>query len=217
MRPAPPVANSVALAWRMRDLAGLHLQRRDAEHRAVLRVADQVERHPLDEELGVGAHVLLVQRVQHGVAGAVGRRAGAHRHLGAAVVLRVAAEGPLVDLAVLQPVEGHAHVLELDHDFVGAPAHVFDRVLVAEVVGALDRVVHVPVPVVLGRVGERRGDAALRGHRVRARREHLGEHRHLEVGAREFQRRAHARAAGAHDDRIEPAYRTVPSVYLQRI
>ena len=63
------------------DLAGLHLQRGDAEHRAVLRVADEVQRHPLDEELRVRAHVLLVQRVQHGVAGAVGRGAGAHRHL----------------------------------------------------------------------------------------------------------------------------------------
>ena len=37
MRPAPPVANSVAFAWRMQHLAGLHLERRDAEHRAVLR------------------------------------------------------------------------------------------------------------------------------------------------------------------------------------
>ena len=80
----PGAAGGQQGRFRLEDaqLAGLHLQRHDADARAVLRIADQVERHPLDEELGVGAHVLLVERVQHGVAGAVGGGAGAHRHLG---------------------------------------------------------------------------------------------------------------------------------------
>ena len=189
------------------ELAALHLEGRDADDGAVLRVAHQVECHPFDEELRVGAHVLLVQRVQHRVPGAIGRRAGAHRHLRAAVVLRVAAERALIDLAVLEAVEGHAHVLELDHHLDGAAAHVFDRVLVAEVVGALDRVVHVPVPVVLGRIGERRGDSALCCHGVRARREDLREHRDLELLARELQRGAHARASRSDHDRVEFADR----------
>ena len=74
-----------------------HLERGHAQHVAV-GVADEVQRHPLDEEL-VRAHVLLVQRVQHRVAGAVGGGAGAlHRLL--AVVGGVAAEGALVDRAV---------------------------------------------------------------------------------------------------------------------
>ena len=119
----------------------------------------------------------------------------------------MAAEGTLVDLAVLQAVERHAHVLELDDHLDRAPAHVLDRVLVAEVVGALDRVVHVPVPVVLGRVGERRGDAALRGDGVRAGRKHLREHRDPQVGARELERRAHAGAARADHDGVEFADR----------
>jgi hypothetical protein len=54
MRPAPPVAKMVALAWKIDDLAGFHFHRGDAEHVA-LGVADQVERHPFDEELGVRA------------------------------------------------------------------------------------------------------------------------------------------------------------------
>jgi hypothetical protein len=58
------------------QVAGFHLQRGHADHVAV-GVADQVQRHPLDEEAGLGLDVLLVQRVQHGVAGAVGRGAGA--------------------------------------------------------------------------------------------------------------------------------------------
>jgi hypothetical protein len=61
----------------------------------------------------------------------------------------VAAEGTLVDLAVVGAVEGHAVVLELDDDLVGLAAHELDGVLVAEPVGPLDGVVHVPVPVVL--------------------------------------------------------------------
>ena len=45
-----------------------------------LGVADQVERHPFDEELRVRADVALIERVQHRMAGAVGRRARAlHR------------------------------------------------------------------------------------------------------------------------------------------
>ena len=62
-------------------------------------------------------------------------------------------------------------MLELVDDLRRHLAHVLDRVLVAEPVRALDRVVHVPEPVVLGHVAERGADAALRRDRVRARRE----------------------------------------------
>ena len=110
----------------------------------------------------------------------------------------------------------YAHVLELDHHLGGATAHVFDRVLVAQVVGALDGIVHVPVPVVLGRVAERRGDAALRCDSVRARRKDLAQHRDPQPGARELERGAQARAPGAHDDRIESSD-LQPHAHLQRI
>ncbi len=72
------------------QVAGFHLDRRHAQHVAI-GVANQVQRHPLDEEAGLGLDVLLVQRVQHRVAGAVGRRAGALHRL-FAVVGGVAAE-----------------------------------------------------------------------------------------------------------------------------
>jgi hypothetical protein len=167
-------------------------------------VADQVERHPFDEELGVGAHVALVQRMQHGVAGAVGRRAGAaHRLL--AEIRHVAAEGALVDLAGIGAIEGHAVVLELDDDFVGLAAHELDGVLVAQPVRPLDGVVHVPVPVVLLGVAERGGHAALRGDGMRAGRENLGDDGRLEAGLGQLQRGAQAGAAGADDDRIKGA------------
>jgi hypothetical protein len=149
-------------------------------------------------------HVLLVQRVQHGVAGAVGRGAGALHRL-FAVVGGVAAERALVDGAVGVAVERHAHVLQVVDDLGGFTAHELDGVLVAQPVGALDGVVEVVVPVVLVHVAERGADAALGSHGVRTGGEHLGEHGHVEAGARELQRGAHAGAAGADDDDVELA------------
>src|SRR5947207_1305894 len=74
-------------------------------------VHDQVEREILDEELGVVAERLLVERMQDGVAGAVGGGAGA---LGDALAVlgRHAAERTLIDLALGRAAERHAEMLE---------------------------------------------------------------------------------------------------------
>ncbi|MNV01825.1 hypothetical protein D3C71_920430 [compost metagenome] len=185
------------------QVAGFHFEGRDADHVAFV-VADEVQRHPFDEELGAGFDVLLVERVQHRVAGAVGRGAGALHGL-LAVVGGVAAERTLVDRAVGVAVERHAEVFELVHDLRGFTAHELDRVLVAEPVGTLDRVVEVVVPVVLAHVAERGAHAALGSDGVRTGREHLGEHGHVEAGTGELQRGAHAGAAGTDDDDVELA------------
>ena len=79
-------------------------------------VHDQVDGEILDEEFRGVAQRLAVQRVQHGVAGAVGGGAGALR-LALAVVHRHAAERPLVDPAVLGARERHAPMLELVDGF----------------------------------------------------------------------------------------------------
>ena len=92
-------------------------------------------------------------------------------------------------------------------------AQIFDRVLVAEPVGALDRVVHVPAPVVLAHVAECGRDAALRRHGMRARREHFGDAGGAQSRFAAADHRAQARAAGADDhdvvdvilDRVGPA------------
>ena len=70
------------------------------------------------------------------------------RRVAFAVFHHVAAERPLVDLPVFGARERHAEMLELDDRRDRVAAHVFDRVLVAEPVRPLDRVVHVPAPVV---------------------------------------------------------------------
>ena len=90
-----------------------------------------------------------------------------------AVFLHVAAERPLIDLPDLGARERHAEMLELDDRRDRLAAHVFDRVLVAEPVRPLDRVVHVPAPVVVAHIAERGGDAALRRDGMAAGREHL--------------------------------------------
>ena len=171
-------------------------------------VHQQVHGEELVEEMRARFQVLLVQRMQHGMAGAVGRGTGALR-LRAAEVQALAAEGALVDAAVFQARERHAVMLELDHQLRRRAAHVFDRVLVAEIVAALDGVVHVPVPVVRRDVAERGVDAALRRHGVRARGEDLGHDRDMRLALRQLQRRAQPAAPGADDQAVETPARDI--------
>ena len=152
------------------DRAVVELERDHAAAAAFL-VHDQIDGEEFDEEFGGVAQRLPVHRMQHGMAGAVGGGAGALR--GALAVMGGhAAERALIDLAVVLPArERQAPMFELVDRLGRAAAHVFDGVLVAEPVGALDGVVHVPAPVVLAHIAERGGDAALRRDRVRAGRE----------------------------------------------
>ena len=104
---------------------------RDDAAAAALVVHDQVDGEILDEELGGVAQRLPVHGVQHGVAGAVGGRAGALRDA-LAVVRGHAAERTLIDLAVLAARERQAPVLEFVDRLGRVAAEILDRVLVAE-------------------------------------------------------------------------------------
>ena len=181
--------------------AGLDLDGHGTETVAV-GVHDQVEDKVFIKEMRACLQVLLVQGMQHGVAGTISGGAGARRLL-AAVVLALTAEGALVDASAVQARERHAEMLQLDHQPRGGAAHVFDRVLIAEIIAALDGVVHMPVPVVRRHVGQRRIDAALGGNRMRSGREDFGHHRHVRLGLRQLQRGAQAAATGADNKRIE--------------
>ena len=185
------------------DRAVVEAQRDDAAADAVLH--DQVDREIFDEEVGVVLEALLVERVEHRMAGAVGGGAGALGGRPLAHVLGHPAERALVDLA--------PSAVRLN----GSPAcsssidrrrrladHIFDRVLVAEPVGALDRIVHVPGPVVGPHVAERCGDPALGGDGVAAGREHLGDAGGLAGPARP---RPWSRAAPRRRRRRPPRHR----------
>src|SRR5690606_9960104 len=120
------------------------------------------------------------------------------------VVLGLTTEGALVDAALLGTGERQTHVLQLEYGFRADRTHVFDGVLVADVVGTLDGVIHVPAPVVV-RVsrGDRAGDAALGGYSVRTGREHLGYDGSLVTTLSQLQRRAHTGTTTTNDDGIK--------------
>ena len=137
---------------------------------------------------------LLVEHLDQDVAGDVGGEDGARRAGGAERALR--------EPALVVAREERAPVLELV-DVAGRLAREdLDRVLVAEVVGALDRVEGVRLGAVLGGVAERRVDAALGRAGVAAGRVQLRDH--ADVGARVvgLDGRAHACAAGADDEHV---------------
>lgn len=77
--------------------------------------------------------VLLIQSVQQGVAGTVSRRRGTRR-LFAAEVLRLAAKRALINTAIVKTRERQSHVLQLKNRFRAGLTHVFDGVLVADIV-----------------------------------------------------------------------------------
>ena len=117
-----------------------------------------------------------------------------------AVVAGVAAEPALVDLAVGRPVERQAHVLELDDGLDRLAGEDLGGVLVDQVVAALDRVEHVPLPVVLLEVAEGGADAALGGAGVGAGGIELGQDGGVDALAGQLERGPQAGAAGADDD-----------------
>src|SRR4029077_16537415 len=110
-------------------------------------------------------------------------------------------------------------MLELDDRRHRIAAHIFDGVLVAQPVGPLDGVVHVPAPVVLAHIAERGAEAALRRDSMAAGREDLADASgrescggHAESGAQ-----TGAAAPDNHDivgvmlDRIGGAHASSPS------
>jgi hypothetical protein len=117
-------------------------------------------------------------------------------------VRSVAAETALVDLALGGAVERQAHVLEVDDRVDGLLGEDLCRVLVDEVVAALDGVEGVPLPVVFLDVGQGRSHAALRRTGVRARRVELGDDSCAGVGAG-FDGGPHAGPTCPHDHNVE--------------
>ena len=111
-------------------LASFHFQRGDTQY-ATFNIANQIQCHPLDEELCVGEYIALVERVQHCMAGAVGCAAGTLYRL-FAEIRRMPTKRALVDGAVFIAIKWHAKVFEFNHRFRRCAAHEFNGVLVAQ-------------------------------------------------------------------------------------
>src|SRR5690606_13763896 len=182
--------------------AGFDADGDDANDGTVL-VLHQINRVPLVEERGTGLQVGLIQGVQQRVTGTVGSGTGTGSLSRIVRTLGLTTERTLIDAALFGTGERQPHVFELEHGFRTNGAHVLDSVLVTDVVGTLDGIVHMPAPVIV-RVGrsDGAGDATLSGNGVRTSREHLGDHGSLVTTLSQLQRSTHAGAAATYDDGV---------------
>ena len=176
--------------------------RDDADDSAIL-VLHQIYAIPLIEEGGTRLQIGLVQGVQQGMTGAVSRSTGTSRLAALTIVFGLATEWALVNAALLGTGERQPHMFELEHSFRANRTHVFDSILVADVVGALDGIVHMPAPIVV-RISrsDSTGDTTLRRNGMRTRRENLGYHRCFMATLCQLQRGTHARATTTDNDGV---------------
>ncbi len=181
------------------QFSGRQLDGHDARGPAVHE--QQVEHLELVEEVDLVLQALLVEGLQDHMPGAVGGVAGAVHRL-AGHVVGVPAKGPLRDLPFGRAVEREAHVLELEHGIDGLIAHELDGILIAEIIGALDRIIGVPLRLVFLQVAEGGADAALRGAGVGTRGVELADDSGLGV-AGSVEARHQARASGPDDDNFK--------------
>src|SRR5690606_28010475 len=183
-------------------LAVLDADRNHTNNGAIL-VLHQIDGIPFVKEGGAGLQVGLVQSVQQGVTSTVRSGAGTSSLTTLSVVLGLTTERTLINAALLSTREWQTHVLKFEHSLGTNGAHVFDSVLVADIVGTFDGIVHMPAPVIV-RVSrcDGTGDATLSGNRMRASREHLGHYGSLMTTLSQLQRCAHARATTTDNDGI---------------
>ena len=167
-------------------------QRDDSLAAAV--VLDELPGEVLLVDGDVALDELLVEHLDQDVAGDVGGEHGARRACGA--------ERALCELAVIAPREDRAPVLELVDVARRLAREDLDRVLVADVVGALDGVERVRLDGVLGGVAERCVDAALGRSRMASGRVQLRDHTDVRPCVVRFDGRAHTRAAGSDDQDV---------------
>jgi hypothetical protein len=109
----------------------------------------------------------------------------------------------LINGSRLGAAEWYAEMLEFDDGGNRLAAHIGDGILVAEPVRAPDRIEHMPAPIILLDVSQRRADAALRCDCVAARREHLRHACGIETGGHHAQRRPQPGPAGAEHHDVE--------------
>ena len=161
------------LGLEVHQLTGFDVDGGTANHITVL-IFHQIQRIPFGENGGLVLDVLLIKGVQQGMTGTV-RRRGSTRRLLATEGLGLAAEGTLIHLAVVETRERQTHFFQLEDGLGTGLTHEFNRVLVTDIVGSLDGIVHVPFPVVLVGIAQRYRNAALGGYGMRTGRKNLGQ------------------------------------------
>lgn len=128
----------------------------------------KIEREPLDEELHTGFQTLPIKCMQHRMPRAITCTSSAICLPTLAILQALPTQRSLIYRPLISSRKRHAVVLQLNNRRNRFLSHVVNCVLVAEPVGALDGVVHVPAPVVFCHVAKRSIDAALSRDGVRA-------------------------------------------------
>ena len=135
---------------------------------------DQINSKILNEELSFMLECLLIESVQHGMAGTISRRTGTLCSRACSVLSSHAAERALVNLAFFSTRKRQAVMLQFQNCRRGFFTHEFDGVLVTQPVGTLDGVIHVPAPVILPHIAKRSRNSTLCGNRMATGRKYLG-------------------------------------------
>ncbi len=176
---------------------------RDDAHDGAILILHQIHAIPFIEEGRARLQVGLIQSVQQRMTSTVSGRAGASSLPTFAIVLGLTTEWTLVDAPLLGSGERQAHVFQLENSLRANGAHIFDSILVADVIGALNGIVHVPTPIIV-RVGrsDRTGDATLCGYGMRAGRKNLGYHSSFVPTLGQLQCGAHARTTATNNDSV---------------
>lgn len=94
-------------------------------------------------------------------------------------------------------------MLQFQNRFRSGLTHIFDGILVTNVVRPFYGIVHVPFPVIFMGIAERHGDTALRGNGMGTGREDFREQRTGLAALGNLQRRAHTCATGTNHNSIK--------------
>lgn len=149
----------------------------------------QIHRKVLHKVMAIVVQRFTVQRVQQRMPSPVGHRTASMRLATLSVIVALATERPLIDLALLGARERHSVVLQLNDGLRRLTRHIVNGVLVTQPIGSLDGVVAMPLPVVGLHVAERRVDSALGGDCVRSGGEEFGDDGRLKALGDQAERR----------------------------
>ncbi len=113
-----------------------------------------------------GIDILLVEGMEHGMAGSIRCSTGTGR-LFTAEVLTLTAKGPLINPAIFQTGKRYSIMFQFDNRIKSRTAHIFNGILIAQVITAFYRIIHMPMPVIIRDISQSSINTALCRHRMR--------------------------------------------------
>ena len=176
-----------------RELSGLQFKRRDSRTTSFV-ILDQRRDEPFLEHRQTGFQNLLIQHVQHGLAGKIRHKKRPCPFL--------ATEAAGAQPPVLVSIKDDPHVFQGEDVRARFPGQNFHGILVTQIIAAFDRLEGVLFPLI-PTVGKRRVNAALSRVGMAANRMHLRDDRDGHPGFTCRQRGPHPGQAGPHHEHVK--------------